>query len=129
MKTNILVIEDNPITQKLILRLLEKEEYNVSILSSGKGAIDAIKAREPDLVILDIMLPDVDGFRICSEIKGARSFEHIPILILSAITGGLNDTSDESMKVKSKADIFMSKPFKSDEFLSNVRNLLRAAEE
>ncbi len=126
MKADILLIEDNPVVQKLVTRLLEKEGYNVSILSSGKNAVDTIKAEKPALIILDIMLPEVDGFTICSEIKGDNSLKNIPILILSAVTKGLNDTTtEESMKFKTDADAFMSKPFKPNELLLNVKRLLR----
>ncbi len=121
--TDILVIEDNPIVQKLLKHHLEKAGYNVSALSSGRGAADAIKARKPSLVILDIMLPEVDGFEICSDVKADPRSKDIPILILSAIASGLEAT-DESMQVKSGADGYMSKPFAPEELLENVRRLL-----
>lgn len=126
MGADILLIEDNPVIQKLVTRLLEKEGYNVSVLSSGKNAVDTIKAEKPDLIILDIMLPEVDGFTICSEVKCTPALKNIPILILSAVIKGLNDgTTDESMKSKTDADAFMSKPFKPNELLLNVKRLLR----
>lgn len=125
LKPDILVIEDNTVIQKVLAHHLKKEGYNVSFLATGKGAADIIKARNPDLVILDIMLPDVDGFSICQEVKGELHFKHIPILILSAVTKELT-VSDESMQVKSGADAFMSKskPFKPDELLLNVKKLI-----
>ncbi len=121
---DILVVEDNPTVQKLLKHHLEKAGYGVSVLSSGGGAADAIKARKPALVILDIMLPEVDGFEICTEVKADPHSRDIPILILSAVTSGL-ESSDESMQIKSGADGYMSKPFNPEELLENVRKLLK----
>lgn len=122
-KADILVIEDNPVVQKVLAHHLKKEGYSVSFLATGKGAADVIKARNPALVILDIMLPDVDGFSICQEVKGDPRFKHVPILILSAVTKNLS-ISDESMQIKSGANAFMSKPFEPEDLLANVRKLL-----
>lgn len=128
-EASILVIDDSQLVRDMLAELLGKEGYSVSFLSSSEGAVDAIKARKPDLVILDVMLPGmIDGFGICHDIKADPTFKNIPILILSAVTKGL-DMTDESVQIKSGADAFMSKSLEPEQLLATVKKLLAGKKE
>lgn len=114
----ILVVEDDSGLQKLIRVCLEQEGYHVIQTISGLEAIKIIRQQRPDLVILDIMLPDLDGLTVCQKV---REFASLPILMLTArtmpedIITGLNQGADD----------YVTKPFNYDELLARIRALLR----
>jgi two-component system KDP operon response regulator KdpE len=114
----ILVVEDDSGLQELIRVRLEQEGYHVIQTISGLEAIKIIRQQRPDLVILDIMLPDLDGLTVCQKV---REFASLPILMLTArtmpedIITGLNQGADD----------YVIKPFNYDELLARIRALLR----
>ena len=112
----ILIIEDNQLTIDLLVYALQKEGYKVQAVSNGKDAYKSLKEFEPDLVTLDLMLPDMDGFDICRDIKLKYD---IPTIILS----GKNDRDNRLKGLKIGADDFMIKPFYPDELLIRIENI------
>ncbi|MEE8442220.1 MAG: response regulator transcription factor [Dehalococcoidia bacterium] len=119
-RKRILVVDDNRRLLKLLHGELEAEGYDVETAAEGDGALKVIQADPPDLVVLDLMLPDTDGFDVCSKIKESLD---VPVLILTA----RESDSDKVRGLDLGADDYLTKPFSMDEFLARVRSVLRRA--
>lgn len=120
-KERILIIEDSQESIDLLYYFLEPEGYQLEHTSSGEEGLKKIKENPPDLILLDIMLPDLDGYTICKEIKESDKLFHIPVIVLTA----LKDLKDKIKGYEAGADDFITKPFDSIELLARVRSLLR----
>lgn len=114
----ILVIEDEAKIASLLVDYLKRDGFQVSVLDEGSEAVEIIKARNPDCVILDLMLPGKDGLSICREV---RQFSDLPILMLTAKV----DEIDRLVGLQIGADDYVCKPFSTREVVARVRNLLR----
>jgi len=116
---NMLIIEDDPVITEFLQTGLRYEGYPVSVSHTGKDGLERIRQVFFDLVILDVMLPDIDGFDMCRRI---RSFGfNVPILLLTV----KKDVSDRVKGLDSGADDYLTKPFSFDELLARIRALLR----
>src|SRR5215213_4436216 len=117
----ILVIEDDPYISKLIGVLLEEASYQALVASSAAEGLTLIEQRNPDLVILDWMLPDLPGDQVCRKIKERAAKTFLPVLMLTA----RGELADRIAGLDAGADDYLTKPFHSDELLARVRALLR----
>jgi DNA-binding response OmpR family regulator len=115
---HILVVDDEPRLLAFLHSELKASGHRVSVARDGKSALLAAAARGPDLVILDVMLPDMDGFEVCRRLREKSS---VPILMLTA---RVNDT-DKVEGLDAGADDYLTKPFSTSELLARVRALLR----
>ncbi|NOZ13419.1 MAG: response regulator transcription factor [Acidobacteria bacterium] len=115
----ILVIEDDPVIAGFLQTGLQYENYRVSSCHSGKDGLDLAGQSSFDLIILDVVLPDIDGFEVCRRIR-ARGND-LPILMLTV----KNEVSDRVRGLNSGADDYLTKPFDFDELLARIRALLR----
>jgi two-component system, OmpR family, KDP operon response regulator KdpE len=116
----ILAVDDNPQILKLVKVNLQARGYAVQVASSGEEALQIFKAGEFDLVLLDLILPDISGIEVCAEL---RQQSDIPIIVLSA-------REDETLKVRALdtgADDYVTKPFSQEELLARVRAVMRRA--
>jgi len=120
-KYRILAVDDNESNLKVLKMILEKEGYIVDTLSRGADALIEIKATKPDLLLLDVLMPDVDGFEICREVKSSEQLRRTPIIIISA----LNQLDDKLKGIELGADEFLTKPINKRELLTRVKNLLK----
>ena len=119
-KKKILIVEDTERIARLLQLTLEMEGgYKVSIESNGRRAYERIMQEEYDLVVLDIMLPEMDGFEICQKV---RSFSEMPPIIMLTAK---DDLKDKITGLKLGAIDYMTKPFNSDELLVRVQNILK----
>lgn len=118
-KPHILLVEDEIHLARGICYNLELEEYRVSHVESGEGALELLSFERFSLVILDVMLPGMDGFGVCRKIREMDS--RVPILILTARV----NEGDRITGLSSGADDYLTKPFSLDEFLLRVRGMLR----
>lgn len=116
----ILIVDDEELLVKSIRSNLQNEGYDVITGSTGLEALQLIQSQNPDLIILDVMMPEMDGFTACSKI---RTFSDIPIIMLSAKA----DDMDKLMGFDSGADDYMTKPFNILELKARIRALLRRA--
>jgi DNA-binding response OmpR family regulator len=116
--TTILVVDDEPNIQELVRLYLEKDGLKVELAGSGEEALDKLKSSNPALVILDIMLPDMDGFEACRQI---RKTNDIPVLMLTA----RKDDIDKILGLELGADDYLTKPFNPRELVARVRAVLR----
>lgn len=120
MTANILLIEDSPTQARYTGLILEEAGYRVNVASSGLQGLEMIHAFEPDLVILDLILPDLDGFTVCRRIR-QTSLQHIPVLILTE-RSTLDDKVDG---LEVGADDYLTKPFEERELLARIGAMLR----
>src|SRR6266849_6253350 len=121
MPTRILVVEDDPDIAELVARFLVKAEFASEIVSSGRDALAAINLRPPDLVVLDLMLPQIDGLQICRTVRANEKTAAIPIIMLTARA----QESDRIVGLELGADDYLTKPFSPNELVARVRALLR----
>jgi two-component system response regulator MprA len=116
----ILVVDDDPMVATTVQRILRPEGYEVEVALGGQAALDAVKQRRPDLVVLDVMMPGVDGLEVCRRL---RAHDNLPVLLLTARGG----TPDRVRGLDTGADDYLVKPFAYAELLARVRALLRRA--
>ena len=114
----ILVVDDDKTICDLLSLYLEREGYAVTCATSGERAISVCRTTNPDLVMLDIMLPGIDGVQVCKDI---RNFSTVPIIMLTA----KDDTNDKVAGLDSGAADYIIKPFQVDEIVARVRAVLR----
>ena len=114
----ILVVDDDPNICELLRLYLEKEGYAVEIVNDGMSAVETFQSTQPDLVLLDIMLPKLDGWQVCREI---RRFSDKPIIMLTA----KGETFDKVLGLELGADDYVVKPFEAKEVVARVKAVLR----
>ena len=119
--TRILVVDDEPSILAAVVPLLRARGYEVYSATSGQTALDAVDRHAPELVILDLGLPDMEGAEVCRRIREGRS---VPIIVLSA----RNAESDKVAALDAGADDYVTKPFGPEELLARLRAALRRAE-
>jgi DNA-binding response OmpR family regulator len=115
---HILVADNDPLSTKLTSFLLQSSGYTIGVARNGYEALDRLRSEEPDLVLLDIYLPDMDGFAVCRHI---RQVAEMPILFLTAST----DLADRIKGLQSGADDYLTKPFEPIELLARIEAILR----
>lgn len=121
MPKTILLVDDEPSILKVVSFRLKKEGYNVMTASDGQAAIDWARELKPDLVLLDVALPLVDGYGVCKEIKSNKETMNIPVIFFTASSTGLN--MEEKVK-EYKADGYVMKPFEPDVLLATIKKLI-----
>ena len=114
----IMIVDDDVNICELLRLYLEKEGYATKIVNDGMSAVDAFKAETPDLVLLDIMLPGLDGWQVCREI---RKFSDKPIIMLTA----KGETFDKVLGLELGADDYVTKPFDTKEIVARIKAVLR----
>jgi two-component system, OmpR family, alkaline phosphatase synthesis response regulator PhoP len=122
--TRVLVVEDDPDIAQLVAHYLEKAGFSAELLASGRDALAAIAARPPDVIVLDLMLPQVDGLEICRVVRGNAATAAIPIIMLTARA----EESDRIVGLEIGADDYLGKPFSPNELVARVRALVRRAQ-
>ena len=122
MARNILVVEDDNNISNLIKMYLDKEGFDVRIAADGGKAVEEFKEKEPDLVLLDVMLPVLDGWGVCAKI---RETSKCPIIMLTA----KGEVNDRIHGLEMGADDYVVKPFEMKELLARIKALLRRTEE
>lgn len=121
MKARILVVDDDEALSEMIGIVLRNDGFEPTFCSSGDGALEVFRASDPDLVLLDLMLPGKDGIEVCREI---REEADTPIIMLTA----KSDTADVVRGLEAGADDYVPKPFKPAELVARVRTRLRPSE-
>lgn len=120
-KTTVVIADDDPQLLRLMARNLEFEDYEVLTASDGEVALEVIARHVPDLVLLDVMMPRMDGFTVCQRV---REFSAVPIIIVTA----RGQDHDKVKGLDLGADDYLTKPFSIDELLARVRAVLRRAQ-
>jgi DNA-binding response OmpR family regulator len=120
-KTTVLAADDDPQLLRLITRNLQLEGYDVLAASDGQQALELIENNTPDLVLLDVMMPRMDGFTVCYRV---REFSSVPIIIITA----RGQDQDKVRGLDLGADDYLTKPFSVDELLARVRAVIRRSQ-
>ncbi|QFT93394.1 putative transcriptional regulatory protein TcrX [Roseovarius sp. THAF9] len=120
MGKTVLLIEDEQNIIEAVSFILSRDGWEVKTHANGQSAMEAVRAREPDVVILDVMLPGKSGFDILSEIRAEAQFASLPVLMLSA----RGQAKDLEMAERAGANRYMTKPFSNAEVLDAVRALV-----
>jgi two-component system response regulator MtrA len=121
MSARILVVDDDAALAEMIGIVLRAEDHDVSFCADGTGALDAFRRARPDLVLLDLMLPGMDGIEVC---RAIRAESGVPVIMLTA----KSDTSDVVQGLESGADDYMVKPFDPKELVARIKTRLRPAQ-
>jgi DNA-binding response OmpR family regulator len=119
--TKILVVDDEEHIRQLVTMYLTKEGFQVETAADGRAALQRIHAVKPDLVVLDLMLPETDGWSVCKELRRSPLTESLPIIMLTA----RDDLIDRVLGLELGADDYLTKPFNPRELVARVRAVLR----
>lgn len=120
----VLVIEDEPLIREMVARNLRLEGYAVEIASNGEAGLEQAVEKHPDLVLLDVLLPKMDGWEVLARLKDDPETHEIPVIMLTA----LNDEVSKVQGLRGGAEDFVTKPFSSLELMARVENLLKRSE-
>ena len=120
MANKILIVDDEPSITVPLKFLMEQNQFEVMVVHSGEDALTAIKQFLPDLVLLDVMLPAVDGFQVCKSLKEDPRQKAIKVVFLSAMTRDLDIAKGNTLG----ADAYITKPFSNADVVRQVKDLL-----
>jgi two-component system alkaline phosphatase synthesis response regulator PhoP len=122
MNKRLLIVEDDPSVLRLLRDNLVSEGFTVDCVSTGVQAVEAVRSARPDLVLLDIMIPELNGFDVCRALSGER--DRVPIIIITART----QQQDKVLGLRLGADDYVTKPFSLDELLARIHAVLRRSQ-
>lgn len=117
----ILIVDDEPDLLSVLRFGLEAEGFDVLEASDGERGLDMARAERPDLLVLDLMLPRMDGYKVCRALKFDERYRRMPIFILSARTG----ETDRKLALELGADLFMTKPYEVRDLVARIRERLQ----
>jgi CheY-like chemotaxis protein len=122
-KKKILIADDEPTIRLTVARMLDKD-YTVLEATNGEEAVDIAKEQKPDLILMDLMMPKMDGYTACSEIKADQATKGIPVIILTAVSHELN----KKFATEMGAVGYLTKPFSSEELFDTVGKFVKASD-
>lgn len=117
----VLVVEDSVAQREMITELLRKSGLDVTVASDGEEALAAIQGKMPDLVVLDIVMPKMNGYEVCRRIKADPITQDVPVVMCSS----KGEEFDRYWGMKQGADAYIAKPFQPTELIGTVKQLLR----
>lgn len=118
--TKILVVDDSPSQLKMTVTALQGQQYEILTAVDGEEALQKVRAYMPDLVVLDVVMPKMDGFQVCRKMKASPAMQHIPVIMLTS----KNQKADEFWGKRQGADIYLTKPFDHAHLLDAVTKSL-----
>lgn len=128
-QAKILVVDDDPDLVESVKTVLESKSYQVVVAYNGKEGLQKVVDEKPDLIILDVIMPEKDGFAVCKELKENPHyyfFSKIPVLLLTVFPGGMEQTKlPLSVGMTTEAEDYIQKPFEPDELLKRAEALLK----
>jgi DNA-binding response OmpR family regulator len=120
IKKKILIVEDEETLLQLQTMLLTMKGYEVEGVMDGQAALEMVATMNPDLILLDIMLPKIDGFEVCRQVKANEATRHIPVIMVTA----KKSKEDRVMGEQAGADMYITKPYKSSIVIETIQRLL-----
>jgi two-component system alkaline phosphatase synthesis response regulator PhoP len=124
-KKLILLVDDDPDFVEAVKVILEKGGYDVNVAYDGKEGLEAVAEQRPDLIVLDVMMPVMNGHETCAKLKGDESTSDIPIILLTAVADRVaTSTYTHRDMLESEAEDYMPKPVEPDELLDRVKSWL-----
>jgi len=129
-KKRILLVDDDADFTEATKLLLESRSYTVTIANDGKEGLRKVEVEQPHLIILDVMMPEMDGYQVCTKLKSDPKYSWIPILLLTAVGEAIPTTSyTKEMGMRMEADDYIPKPVEPVEIVERVEKLLRISKE
>ncbi|MBN2119050.1 MAG: response regulator [Anaerolineales bacterium] len=119
--STILIVDDDPTARETLVAMLEGESYDLQLAKDGFQALQMLARLQPDLILLDIMMPGMDGFEVCRRIRSTPQLAEVPIIVLTA----LDDRDSLLRAIESGADDFLTKPADRRELMARVRTIIR----
>ena len=124
-KKRILVVDDEPDFASIVQGNLEKEGFEVEVAYNGVEGIEKVKANPPDAIVLDVMMPEKDGYEVCAELKKNEEYEDIPILMLTAVASHVSSTRYSHFDgMNMEADDYLPKPASAEDITDSIKSLL-----
>jgi len=125
MPKKILIVDDDPDLVEAVTMILESKKYDVAAAYGGLEGLEKAKTEKPDLIVLDVMMPDKDGYAVCKEMKADPKLRKIPILLLTAVVSKIPTTHyTQQMGMETEADDYMDKPVEPAELVNRIEGLL-----
>lgn len=118
---DILLVDDNPINLDLLSGMLFERKYRVRVATSGRRALAAVRSCSPDLILLDITMPEMDGYEVCRQLKSDQATREVPVIFISA----LDETMDKVKAFEVGGVDYVTKPFQFEEVLARIENQLK----
>ena len=124
-KKRILVVDDEPDFCSIVQGNLEKEGFAVEVAYDGAEGLAKVRANPPDAIVLDVMMPEMDGYAVCKEIKHDPKYKEIPVIMLTAVASHVSSTRYSHYDGMSmEADDYLPKPASAEEITNSVKSLL-----
>jgi two-component system alkaline phosphatase synthesis response regulator PhoP len=124
-KKRILVVDDEPDFVSIVQTNLEREGFEVEVAYDGVEGLEKVKANPPDAIVLDVIMPEKDGYQVCSELKSDKRYAHIPIVMLTAVASRVSSTRYSHREGMSmEAEDYLPKPASAKQILDSVKGLL-----
>ncbi|MGD9732206.1 MAG: response regulator transcription factor [Desulfamplus sp.] len=124
-KKRILVVDDEPDFASIVQSNLKREGFDVDVAYDGNEAIEKVKANPPDAIVLDVMMPEKDGYEVCAELKHSDKFKDIPIIMLTAVADHVGSTRySHADGMSMEADDYLPKPASAEEITKSVKRLV-----
>jgi DNA-binding response OmpR family regulator len=125
MAQKILIVDDDPDLVEAVSIILENKGYAVAAAYGGVEGLEKVKTEKPDLIVLDVMMPDKDGYEVCKELKADEQYRSIPILLLTAVVSKIPSTTyTQQMGMETEADDYVDKPVEPDELVRRIETLI-----
>ena len=124
-KKTILVVDDEPDFCSIVQNQLEKEGFEVEIAYNGIEGLEKVRANPPDAIVLDVMMPEMDGYEVCRKLKADEKYEDIPIVLLTAVASHVTSTRYSHRDgMSTEADDYIAKPASAEEIMESIKRLL-----
>lgn len=125
-KARILVVEDNADEAQMVKMILEPEGYEVALAANGEEGLKQVEAAKPDLIVLDVMMPLLDGFAMCAKLREEPEYQKIPVILLTAVADRVRDTKYPLDGVlRAEAEEYLEKPVDPEQLVSTVKRWLQ----
>ncbi len=125
MAKKILIVDDDPDLVEAVSSILESKGYDVVAAYGGVEGLEKAKTERPDLIVLDVMMPDKDGYQVCKELKADPECRSIPILLLTAVVSKISTTRyTQQMGMETEADDYIDKPVEPEVLVQRIEALL-----
>lgn len=123
MGKRVLFVDDDPSMGRVVQSLLQQHGYQVTLARTGEACLDMARATPPDIILLDILMPSMDGFNVCQELRRDARLREIPVVILTA----MKDPNLNERAFAAGAEVCMTKPFRPENLITSVRMALQNA--
>lgn len=125
-KKKILVVDDEPDFVAIVRKYLEKEGFEVDVAYDGLEGLTKVRQSPPDAIVLDVMMPEKDGYAVCQELKQSDQYKNIPIVLLTAVSSHVSSTRYSHYDgMSTEADDYLPKPASAEEIVESVKRLVQ----